>query len=217
VVVTWSAGNEGPGSTTLRSPADRADTPYNCFSVGATQHYAPYTIASFSSRGPSGCGGPYATKPEVCAPGVDIYSSYPGGGYQYMDGTSMAGPHVAGVVGLMRSANPNLDVTTVKQVLMETATDLGSAGEDNTYGWGLVNAYEAVLAVMEGVTYESHQLLSDTNGNGVPNPGETVTLEVDLRALTDDPVTSVHGILTSSSPEVSMTTGESDYPDFNSA
>jgi len=94
VVVTWSAGNEGPGGTSLRSPADRADSPGNCFSVGSTQHYAPYAISSFSSRGPSGCGGEFAMKPEISAPGSDIYSVNAGGGYTNMSGTSMAGPHM---------------------------------------------------------------------------------------------------------------------------
>jgi subtilisin family serine protease len=150
-VLTWSAGNEGSGSGTIRSPADRAASPTNAFSVGSTIRVAPYTISDFSSRGPSGCGGPYAVKPEVCAPGEDIYSAEPGGGYQYLSGTSMAGPHVAGVVALMRSANPSVDVTTIKEILMATATDLGTAGEDNTYGHGLVNAYDAVLAVLDGI------------------------------------------------------------------
>ncbi len=150
VVVTWSAGNEGPGGTSLRSPADRAATPYNCFSVGSTIDSPPYTISSFSSRGPSGCGGAYAMKPEICAPGDNVYSAQPGGGYQYLGGTSMAGPHIAGVVALMRSANPGLDVITIKQILMDTANDLGVVGEDNTYGHGFVDAYDAVLAVMQG-------------------------------------------------------------------
>jgi len=151
VVLTWSAGNEGPSSGSLRSPADRASSPYNAFSVGSTQRYAPYEISDFSSRGPSGCGGQYAMKPEVCAPGSTIYSAQPGGGYQNLSGTSMAGPHVAGVVALMYAANPNLDPETVKQTLMDTAVDLGASGEDNTYGHGFINAYEAVLAVMGGL------------------------------------------------------------------
>ena len=75
VVLTWSAGNEGPGGTSLRSPADRADSPYNSFSVGSTIATAPFTISDFSSRGPSGCGGAFAMKPEVCAPGSSIESS----------------------------------------------------------------------------------------------------------------------------------------------
>jgi len=150
VVLTWSAGNEGSGSETLRSPADRAESLFNTFSVGSTNHTAPYVISGFSSRGPSGCGGAYAMKPEISAPGADIYSAEPGGGYQYLSGTSMAGPHIAGVVALMRSANPGLDVETVKQILMDTAIDLGATGEDNDYGHGFVDGYAAVLAVMSG-------------------------------------------------------------------
>ena len=50
----------------------------------------------------------------------------------------MASPHVAGVVALMRSANPNVDVITIKQVIMATALDLGTPGEDNTYGRGFI-------------------------------------------------------------------------------
>jgi len=172
VALTWSAGNEGPGSGTLRSPADRAATPYNCFSIGSVAYDPPYTISDFSSRGPSGCGGAFATKPEVCAPGENIYSAKPGGGYQYLSGTSMAGPHVAGVVALMRSANPNLDVTTVKQILMDTATDLGTAGEDNDYGYGLVNAYDAVLASMSGYGTLAGTI-TDTD-TGAPLAGATV-------------------------------------------
>jgi subtilisin family serine protease len=172
VVVTWSAGNEGPGAQTLRSPGDRAASPGNCFSVGSTVTYSPYTISSFSSRGPSGCGGEFAMKPEIVAPGSDIYSAQPGGGYQYMSGTSMAGPHLAGVVALMRASNPNVDVITIKQVLMDTAIDLGTAGEDNTYGHGMVDAYAAVLAVMGGIgTVEG--TITDS-GSGLPIEGAVV-------------------------------------------
>lgn len=151
VCVTFSAGNEGPGAGTLRSPGDRCVTPYSCFSVGAVDSDGGNLIASFSSRGPSTCSpAPNPMKPEVSAPGVNTYSSYPGGGYTTMSGTSMAGPHVAGVVALMRAANPNVDVNTIKQVLMDTATDYGTAGEDNDYGHGLINAFAAVQAVMSG-------------------------------------------------------------------
>ncbi len=172
VVVTWSAGNEGSGPESLRSPADRAASPGNCFSVGSTQHSAPFTISSFSSRGPSGCGGEFAMKPEICAPGSDIYSVAAGGGYTSMSGTSMAGPHIAGVVALMRASNPNVDVITVKEVLMNTAVDLGTPGEDNTYGHGFVDAYAAVLAVMGGIgTVEG--VITDS-GTGLPIEGVQV-------------------------------------------
>ena len=164
VVVTFSAGNEGPAPGTLRSPGNRADSPTNGFTVGSTAQNPPYTVSTFSSRGPSQCGGPYAIKPEVMAPGESIYSCFPGGGYGYMDGTSMAGPHVAGVVALMREAAPNLDVTTIKEVLMATAIDLGVAGEDNNYGHGMVDAYAAVTAVLGNVgTVSGTVTATDTN------------------------------------------------------
>ncbi len=172
VVLTWSAGNEGPDAASLRSPADRADSPYNAFSVGSTLYSPPYNISDFSSRGPSNCGGPYAMKPEICAPGSNIYSSWPGGGYTNLSGTSMAGPHIAGVVALMCAANPDLDVETIKQVLMDTAIDKGVAGEDNTYGHGFVDAYEAVLGVMGGLGTVSGTVTDA--GTGLPIEGVQV-------------------------------------------
>ena len=166
-VIVFAAGNEGPSASTLRSPGDRAASLYSSFTVGATSHTSPYTIAGFSSRGPAGpnCGPvEYRMKPEVSAPGVSIYSAAPGGGYQYMDGTSMACPHVSGVVALMRSANPDVDVITIKQVLMSTAHDLGTPGEDNTYGHGFIDAYQAVLAVMGGLSHIQGTVTSAETG-----------------------------------------------------
>lgn len=154
VVVTWSAGGDGPGAGSIRSPADRASTLYNAFSVGTVNCSSgttfPYDIASFSSRGPTNCDVPAERKikPELCAPGVNVYSSLPGNSYGIYSGSAMAGAHLAGVVALMRSANPDLPVDDVKRILLETARDEGATGEDNTYGWGFVDAYEAVLRSM---------------------------------------------------------------------
>ena len=64
--------------------------------------------------------------------------------WDYYDGTSMATPHTAGVVALIWSANPALSNTTVESYLFTTATDLGAAGFDTTYGRGIVNADAAV-------------------------------------------------------------------------
>ena len=60
----------------------------------------------------------------------------------------MASPHIAGVVALVRNANPDLTVNEVKQIMYDHAFDLGDPAEDNTYGWGMVNAYQAVLAAL---------------------------------------------------------------------
>ncbi len=152
-VITWSAGNEA--SSGLRSPAIYSINATQIFSVGAVDASAypntPYPIASFSSRGPTPCvpASPNTIKPEISAPGVNVYSSVPGGGYNGgYSGTSMAGPHVAGIVALMREACPNCDPTTIKTVIMQTAFDYGSVGEDNTYGAGFINGYQAVINVM---------------------------------------------------------------------
>ena len=181
VVTTWSAGNEGgQGPETIGSPADRATTLTNAFSVGAidaTNYSYPWPIAWFSSLGPTGCNVPtdHKIKPEISAPGVDVYSSVPGGGYAQINwsGTSMAGPHVAGVVALMREANPDLDVDTIKEIIMATAIDHGTPGEDNIFGWGVIDAYEAVLAVMQGYGTLTGTISNASNG-GTPVGGATI-------------------------------------------
>ncbi len=158
VVVVFAAGNEGySGARTIRRPADRATTELNCFSVGAVNGDNPsLPIADFSSRGPANCtpSGNDTFKPEVVAPGVNVRSSVPGGGYESgWDGTSMATPHIAGIIALMRQANPNLTVDQIKQILLDTATDLGTSGEDNAYGKGIANALAAVqmaLSYLDG-------------------------------------------------------------------
>jgi hypothetical protein len=154
--VIFSAGNEGPTPNSLRRPADRGTTPFNCFAVGAVDgRNANLPIADFSSRGPSDCGpdGEQVIKPEVVAPGVQVRSSVPGGGYQSWDGTSMASPHITGSVAVLRQVNPNLDVDTIKRILLDTAHDLPFSnpdGEDNTYGMGVIDLYQACLAAQTG-------------------------------------------------------------------
>ncbi len=89
--------------------------------------------ASFSSTGPT---------VELAAPGVGVNSTQLGGGYVEFNGTSMASPHVAGTAALIR-ADWTLSVADVRARLQLTADDLGDAGKDNQYGYGLVDAEEA--------------------------------------------------------------------------
>jgi len=79
---------------------------------------------------------------ELSAPGVDINSTLLGGGYGEKDGTSMASPHVAGVAALV-IAGEGLSNVEVRTRLQVTADDLGAAGKDSQYGYGLVDADEA--------------------------------------------------------------------------
>jgi len=151
VFVVASAGNNGPACGSIDSPPAHYD---EVFTVGAVDENR--IIADFSSRGPVSADGSGRTKPDVVAPGVGILSSYPRG-YETNDGTSMAGPHVVGVVALMWSANPALigDIDRTEQILIETARDdyplpdapvCGDpdARPNNTSGYGLVDAFAAV-------------------------------------------------------------------------
>ncbi len=139
VIPVVAAGNFGPNSNTIDCPGDEI----NSTTVGATD--SSDTIAYFSSRGPVTLNGKTYIKPDVSAPGVDIESTYPGGSYEIASGTSMAAPYVSGTVALMLEKNPALKPSEIKQTLESTAVDLGPAGQDNDYGSGRINAYEAVF------------------------------------------------------------------------
>ncbi|HID63957.1 MAG TPA: peptidase S8 [Anaerolineae bacterium] len=95
--------------------------------------------ASFSNYGP---------EVDVAAPGVNIRSTYWWGGstYEWMNGTSQASPHVAGLAALIWSVNPDLSNTQVESIIKQTADDLGAAGRDNYYGFGRINARRALEA-----------------------------------------------------------------------
>jgi len=145
IVIVFAAGNEGSGG--LRRPADRGTDDYRTFAVGGVNaNVGGLPAYSGSSTGPTDCGpnGESVTKPEIAAPAVSVRSSVPGGGYGTLTGTSMAAPHVNGVVALMRQANPDLPTDDIKQIIYDTAFDLGVAGDDNQYGWGMIDAFEAV-------------------------------------------------------------------------
>jgi subtilisin family serine protease len=102
-------------------------------------------------------------KPNVAAPGVGVRSAIPNGGYASFSGTSMAGPHVAGLVALVISANPELagQVEVIENIIEQTAvpktTDQncggvpGSQVPNHTYGFGRVDALAAVELALESV------------------------------------------------------------------
>jgi PKD repeat protein/subtilisin family serine protease len=157
-VVEVSAGNEGSSCGSLRSPGDYLEV----ITTGSIQHTAPYpgTITGFSSRGPSSLDGNYF--PDVMAPGENIRSSVPGGGFEGgWSGTSMAGPHVTALVGLIWSANPALrgQVALTLQIIKDTAVPLTGQGgsncggdytngPNNDWGYGTIDALAAVQAAV---------------------------------------------------------------------
>ena len=163
---TWAAGNAGPDSGTIGSPASYGDA----LAVGAIN--TQDRVASFSSRGPSPWGD---IKPNIVAPGVNIRSSIPGGGYEgNWNGTSMATPQVAGLVALMwQAADHALTITSTKHVITNTALDLGTPGADNDTGYGLIDAYQAVGAIFCGGSFAGRVTEAQT---GLPIGGAKITM-----------------------------------------
>ncbi|HZV44824.1 MAG TPA: S8 family serine peptidase [Saprospiraceae bacterium] len=196
-VVVVSAGNSGSGCSSVDDPPAMFE---NSFSVGATAEND--TIAGFSSRGPVIIDGSNRLKPNVSAPGVRVRSSIPGGQYANYSGTSMAGPHVAGAVALIISANPELagKVELIEDILEKTAvpkttdqfcgTILGSEIPNHTYGFGRIDVLEAVkaaLALIETGTNEQGLI----SGIAVyPNPVNDF-LQVDIQNGNGDVIADV--------------------------
>jgi len=159
IIPVAAIGNDGPGYTS--NPGNIWGT----FGIGATD--INDNVASWSSGKVVTWPSPPATwpffdmypstyiKPDLSAPGVSITSAVPGGGYEAWSGTSMATPHVSGTVALMLQAAGwfNYDVPDIPEkiylALNSTAIDFGDPGQDIRYGWGRIDAYEAVRKAME--------------------------------------------------------------------
>jgi len=154
VIPVFAAANSGPSCRTTGSPADSGA---DVIAVGATT--STDAIASFSSRGPANSG---IQKPQVSAPGNSVRSAGHGSNTAYatMSGTSMACPHVAGLVGLLRSKNRNVSYANVKTILQNNAdrnlsfsgqvcSNVGDSTWPNyTFGYGRINALRAVNALV---------------------------------------------------------------------
>ncbi len=129
VLVVAAAGNSG-GSVLYPAAYPEA------MAVAATD--ATDQRAAFSSHGP---------QISVAAPGVDILSTYRGGGYCSMSGTSMAAPFVAGLAALVWSEHPEYTAAQVRARIEQTARDVNAAsypGRDEYLGWGRIDAAAAL-------------------------------------------------------------------------
>lgn len=155
VFIVASAGNDGPLCQSLKDPLAIYE---DVLAVGATDSTGG--LAFFSSIGPVTVDGSNRVKPDLIAPGDQVLSSFPNNTYAKQSGTSMAGPHAAGVVALMWSANPRLvgDIPRTLQILRETAQpyrgplpDCPQADSDPSVavGYGVLDAYAAVQAAMQ--------------------------------------------------------------------
>jgi subtilisin family serine protease len=190
LLIISSAGNSG-------NPAGRGDN------VGYPAKYSSVVAvaasdsndrrASFSSTGPA---------VELIAPGVSVLSTTPNNTYSTYSGTSMASPHVAGVAALVWAVNPELTNAEVRQILIDTAENLGLSA--NHQGYGLVRADLAVAA-----TGGSTEPDPDPEPEPEPEPGDVIMqvsgivyatrannrhLDVSLTVLEKDSTTPVSNV-----------------------
>jgi subtilisin family serine protease len=115
-VAAGNSGDLGPGS--IDSPASAAKVIAAASSTGGHGSIETDTASDFSSLGPA----PYSLtfKPDVTAPGDEVASSVPGGGYATLSGTSMASPHVAGAAAVLQQRHPSWSTAQIKSALMTT-------------------------------------------------------------------------------------------------
>ncbi|ABX05834.1 MAG TPA: hypothetical protein DEF47_02510 [Herpetosiphon sp.] len=187
IMFVASAGNDGSGCATITTPV--AIYPES-FVVGS--HTSTGAISGFSSRGPATNNGASRIGPDISAPGSSVRSATNGGDdvYGSSSGTSMASPHVVGVVALLWSARPELQgqVDLTRAILQETATAApstqtcggvaGSSIPNNTFGHGYVNALNAIAPTLQGsITVDGTAATSATirleNSVGVVEFGKT--------------------------------------------
>jgi len=166
VVPVASIGNAGEG--TSGSPGNV----YEAFGIGAMDAYDAVPWWSSGEvvyktdwvNPPAEWPSSYI-KPDFSAPGVSVYSSVPWG-YEYWSGTSMAAPHVAGTIALMLDANPTLTVDDIYDTLKSTSDDLGSPSQDTRYGWGVIDAFDAVVTVQYNSGIKGYVIDASTS-NGI--------------------------------------------------
>lgn len=153
IAVIFACGNNGSaGASSITAPSNINSSLVNSFVVGnINTSGGTFPIAGSSSQGPSTCGGTGSLliKPEVSAPGSNIRSCTSDRSYGVFSGTSMASPHVAGAICLLKEAFPDALSEDLKYALYNTAVDLGVPGEDNAFGMGIIDVFAAYNYLIE--------------------------------------------------------------------
>jgi subtilisin len=181
----------GTGTTSLKNACDRAYSRGVLVvaaagnSAGAVMYPAGYpsvvAVSAVDSRNGRASFSNYGPQIELAAPGVSIYSTYKNGGYASMSGTSMACPHVAGAAVLAWASGLSSS-TAVRDRLTGAAEDLGAAGRDTTFGFGLVDAQRAAGAAATTPTTDNPPSVDVT----APADGSTVSGTIVVRADASD-------------------------------
>jgi subtilisin family serine protease len=203
ILPSFSAGNEGPACDTAGDPGDMA----NVIAAGATDqndNNASPSYANFSSRGPAKISG--LVKPDVSAPGLWIRSSVLNNKYGISSGTSMASPHVVGEAALIWAAQPDLrgNVQLTYRIIEQSAdrlkvnqgyycgSDNANSIPNNQYGWGRIDAYEAVSTAIH-TNWDVPWLVVDPVSGTVPTGGDAaIELAFDTAGLTEGQCYNAH-------------------------
>ncbi len=172
-IIVSSAGND-PGV----SPPDTCEIEYPAWydhvvAVAATNQHDRAANWTFY--------GPWV---DVAAPGQGIYNTWFNDNYTMLQGTSMSSPIVAGVAGLLKSIDPGMTSDEFADKMWHTSDDIygQNPGYVGRLGGGRVNAYRAVLSMTDPGLVIQESLIDDAggNGDGRPDPGETVNWTVTL-------------------------------------
>ncbi|MDH5533774.1 MAG: S8 family serine peptidase [Candidatus Pacebacteria bacterium] len=151
MVIVAAAGNTGGGAVLYPAAYD------SVISVAATDENDQF--ASFSSLGA-----------EISAPGVNILSTTPGGGYTTLSGTSMAAPHVTATTALLIANG----TSAVRQTLYDSTLDLGSEGPDGIFGYGLVQTGESIVPTEPSPTPEAPSPTPTLEPSPIPSPSPSL-------------------------------------------
>ncbi len=221
IIVVASAGNAGRnGCGTISAPPAIFDGSFVVGSVDSTD-----LLSSFSSLGPVIVDEVERAKPNVIAPGREVVSTIKGGGYGALSGTSMAGPHVAGLVALLISANPSLagevdileeiiESTAVPISVLDTCGDSSGTVPDAFQGFGRINALAAVeMAAMFTNTHD----VFNKEVEIFPNPASSlITIAIDDLSSPRIDIYSLAGTLVYSSnnslSDLTIDVDVSDWP-----
>lgn len=167
-IVFASAGNYG--TSTLQYPAA-------CnHAVAVTATTSTDARSSFSS---------YGSWVTIAAPGSSILTTTNGGGYASVSGTSFSSPITAGLAALILSVNPNLTAAQVVDIIKQNGDDLGTAGFDQYFGYGRINAYKSLTAARNTVSRASDTTAPVTSVTS-PSNGATVSGVVPVNVTATD-------------------------------
>jgi len=170
VVIVASAGNHG---TSQQHYPGAYNNVVGVVSTNQTDHKSGFSA--------------YGTWCDISSPGSNIYSTWATGTYAYLDGTSMASPIAAGCFALLKAANPSYTNADLVDVILSSADDIDdiNPGYEGQLGSGRINIYSALASsTMPNIQEAGQQItITDDDGDGVLNPGESFELVLTLENI----------------------------------